>query len=68
MVEPNPIIENLNSDESPTKSTKLNFGDQSQTPSEALGDDSPKIITEEKLKCYEKFANMPVIVEGPEQS
>lgn len=29
MVEQNPIIENLNSDESPTKSTKLNFGDQS---------------------------------------
>ena len=31
-------------------------------------EESPKIITDEKLKCYEKFNNIPVIIEGPEQS
>lgn len=31
-------------------------------------DDSPPIITEEKLKCYEKYHNVPIIIEGPEQS
>lgn len=31
-------------------------------------DDSPPIITEEKLSCYNKYKNIPVIVEGPEQS
>ena len=29
-------------------------------------EDSPKIITDEKLKCYEKFKSIPVIIEGPE--
>ena len=31
-------------------------------------DDSPPIITEEKLKCYDKYKNIPIIIEGPEQS
>lgn len=26
----------------------------------------PDLITEEKLKCYEKFLDVPVLVEGPE--
>ena len=29
---------------------------------------SPKIVTEEKLKCYDKFRGIPVIIEGPEFS
>lgn len=29
-------------------------------------EESPKIVTEEKLQCYTKFKNIPVIVEGPE--
>lgn len=27
---------------------------------------SPKVVTEEKLKCYEKFRALPIMVEGPE--
>ena len=30
-------------------------------------DDSPQIITPDKLKCYEKYLSLPVIIEGPEQ-
>jgi len=26
----------------------------------------PDLITEEKLKCYEKFKEVPIIIEGPE--
>ena len=37
-----------------------------QVPDQPDEDDSPPIITEEKLKCYEKFKNMPIIIEGPE--
>jgi hypothetical protein len=32
------------------------------------GPSSPKIVTEEKLKCYEKFKGVPAIIEGPEFS
>ena len=35
---------------------------------EVQADDSPKIVTEEKLQCYKKFLNLPIIIEGPEQS
>jgi hypothetical protein len=31
-------------------------------------DDVPSIVTKEKLECYTKFADMPIIVEGPELS
>jgi hypothetical protein len=31
-------------------------------------EDVPSIVTKEKLKCYNKFADMPIIVEGPELS
>lgn len=27
---------------------------------------SPRIVTEEKLKCYDKFRHMPIMIEGPE--
>ena len=27
---------------------------------------SPRIVTDEKLKCYDKFQNLPVVIEGPE--
>ena len=30
------------------------------------GDGSPRIVTEEKLKCYDKFKGIPLILEGPE--
>jgi hypothetical protein len=28
----------------------------------------PDLITEEKLACYEKFKEVPILVEGPEMS
>jgi hypothetical protein len=46
---------------------RLVIGD-SNTVMENKGDESPKIVTEEKLRCYEKFKNLQIIVEGPEQS
>ncbi len=27
---------------------------------------SPKIVTDEKIKCYENFKLLPIIIEGPE--
>jgi hypothetical protein len=27
---------------------------------------SPKIVTDEKIKCYDKFKLLPIIIEGPE--
>ena len=31
-------------------------------------DDSPLIVTKEKQECHDKFKNIPVIIEGPEQA
>lgn len=31
-----------------------------------IGNSSPRIVTEEKLKCYDKFRGLPIMIEGPE--
>ena len=60
---------NSNFDSNKNSPAKLVFGDStSQVNTDNQGEESPKIVTEEKLKCYDKFKNIPIIVEGPEQS
>eukprot|EP00347_Sterkiella_histriomuscorum_P012601 403367944 len=44
------------------------FTAYAQLGATSSGDESPQLITDEKLKCYEKFQHIPIIIEGPEQS
>jgi hypothetical protein len=60
---------NLNLNSPGRNDAGSNYGALSNMTGDDFGDinpGSPKIVTEEKLQCYEKFKSLPIIIEGPE--
>ena len=67
-----PPLLNLQGEMSPAKNDEKAGGNggglSSITIDDFGGQTSPKIVTEEKLQCYNKFKGIQCMVEGPEFS